>query len=261
LDEDDHYCPYCGEKQTENNSIVVQLPQDKGPEKVEEKSENLTKTLSEIDEKGLWDKRFKIFVIVFCVLSLLIVGILMISHWSPRSKENVINAERATVNDKSEVNTVSEKTVSKEGTSDIDSCTVSDEIDEEEINRRLTFLKSVYAIMFPSDSHNSNIYNPSYLQKYFTSSAMEKFYLECDYTEGDFSYCTDFMIDGNIASMRADYGYKVVQRQIEYMGDGWMLVSNYWDVIDDPAQICLKVEKEAGSYKISDIRDCYNEDN
>lgn len=80
LDEDDLYCPYCGEKQIKNNSIVVQLPQNKESKKVEERSVTLIKTTDEIDEKELWDKRIKTFVIIFCVLSLIILCILLISH-------------------------------------------------------------------------------------------------------------------------------------------------------------------------------------
>lgn len=238
LDDEGSYCPHCGAKQSDS----------------EENADNYV-------EEYQQNHSTRNFLIAFCVLFALIGGIL---YFTMQKKSASIDGGNAiidtTVVDTSMVDTAAVDTAFCESTSSIDSCTISDEIDEEEINRRLAFLKSVYAELFPSERQNNNLYNPSFLQRFFTASAMKKFYLESDYTEGDYSYCTEFMIDGNIAFMRPDYGYKVVQREIDYKGNGWMLVTNHWDVVDEPAKIHIKVEKVEGSYKITDIKGDYAEE-
>lgn len=248
LDDEGSYCPHCGTKQPD----------------YENKDEDVASIAHEVAEEYQEYQRkhiVRILVIVISVLLALIGGIL---YFTMQKKSASIDGGNAiidtTVVDTSMVDTAAVDTAFCESTSSIDSCTISDEIDEEEINRRLAFLKSVYAELFPSERQNNNLYNPSFLQRFFTASAMKKFYLESDYTEGDYSYCTDFMIDGNIAFMRPDYGYKVVQREIDYKGNGWMLVTNHWDVVDEPAKIHIKVEKVEGSYKITDIKGDYAEE-
>lgn len=114
------------------------------------------------------------------------------------------------------------------------------------------FLGSMYKDFF--EPWNENRQDESYLSKFFTKEAMGKFYVESDYDEGDFFYCTDFLINGDISGDASpDYGNKVVSRTIEPKSDGWFLVANIWDVIKKPVKVLLKVEVVGGKYKVTDI--------
>ena len=115
------------------------------------------------------------------------------------------------------------------------------------------FLESMYKTFY--EPYNMDRNGEKLLCKYFVAEAMQKFYVESDYEEGDFFYCTDFLINGSISGDAApDYGDKVVSRTIEPEKEGWFLVTNIWDVIKDPVIVHLQVKYVDGAYKIVDIR-------
>jgi hypothetical protein len=92
------------------------------------------------------------------------------------------------------------------------------------------------------------------LSKYFSESTMSKFYVESDYSAGEFFYCIDFLIDGHIGGGDSpDYGDKVVTRTIENKGNGWYEVTNIWDVIKTPVKVRLKVDNTDSKFFISDF--------
>ncbi len=114
------------------------------------------------------------------------------------------------------------------------------------------FLENMYKDFF--EPWNEDREDKVYLSKFFTSEAMRKFYVESDYEEGEFFYCTDFLVHGDLSgSASPDYGNKVVSRTIEPESDGWFLVTNIWDVIKEPVKVRLQVKNVNGSYKVVDI--------
>ena len=114
------------------------------------------------------------------------------------------------------------------------------------------FLENMYKDFF--EPWNNQRENEAYLSKYFTKQAMDKFYVESDYNEGEYFYCTDFLIHGLIAGGDTpDYGDKIVSRTIEPNDDGWFLVTNIWNAIKDPIKVRLKVKLVDGVYKVVDI--------
>jgi TPR repeat protein len=133
-------------------------------------------------------------------------------------------------------------------------------VDEPAIVNENEFIKSMYKDFF--DPWNSKRAEGAYLSKYFTKEAMRKFYVESDYGEGDFFYCTDFLINGSISGGDSpDYGNKVVYRTIEPEENGWYLVTNIWDVIKDPVIVRLQVKSVNGAFKIVNIEIVDNEVN
>lgn len=114
------------------------------------------------------------------------------------------------------------------------------------------FLENMYKDFF--EPWNKDREDKAYLSKFFTSEAMSKFYVESDYEEGEFFYCTDFLVHGDISgSASPDYGNKVVSRTIVADSDGWFLVTNIWDVIKEPVKVRLQVKNVNGLYKVVDI--------
>lgn len=115
------------------------------------------------------------------------------------------------------------------------------------------FLESMYKEFY--EPYNLERSEVNILSKYFTAETMRKFYVESDYEEGKFFYCTDFLVNGKITGGdMPDYGDKVVSRTIEYESDGWFLVTNIWDVIQKPVKVRLHVKLIDGTYKVVDIR-------
>ena len=128
---------------------------------------------------------------------------------------------------------------------------VSDNISTDLIAAK-EFLESMYKEFY--EPNNIERSEGKFLSKYFTAEAMHKFYVESDYEEGDFFYCTDFLVNGDISGNASpDYGDKVVSRTIEPESDGWFLVTNIWDVIKTPVKVRLQVKSVDGTYKVVDI--------
>lgn len=123
---------------------------------------------------------------------------------------------------------------------------------QEEIIDAESFLKAMYGEFF--EPWNKDRFEKNILSKYFTSSVMSKFYVENDYSQGEYFYCTDFLVDGYIGGGASpDRGDKVVSRTIENKGDGWYEVTNIWDVIDTPVKVRLKVDNMDSKFFITDI--------
>ena len=115
------------------------------------------------------------------------------------------------------------------------------------------FIKGIYKDFY--EPYNIERSEKKLLSKYFTEEAMQKFYVESDYDEGDFFYCTDFLVNGLISgNAEPDYGDKVVSRTIEPEDNDWFLVTNIWDVINKPVKVHLQVKSVDGVYKIVDVR-------
>lgn len=117
------------------------------------------------------------------------------------------------------------------------------------------FIERMYIDLYePFKLYDERRYEKMLLSKYFTKEAMQEFYVESDYEEGDFFYCTDFLVNGSISGAASpDYGDKVVSRTIEPEDNDWFLVTNIWDVIKDPVKVRLQVKSVDESYKIVDI--------
>jgi len=106
------------------------------------------------------------------------------------------------------------------------------------------FIESMYKDLYePFKLYDERRYEKTLLSKYFTKEAMQKFYVESDYEERDFFYCTDFLVNGSISGTASpDYGDEVVFRTIKPESDDWFLVTNIWDVIQTPVKVHLKVK-------------------
>ena len=145
---------------------------------------------------------------------------------------------------------------SKTAVVDSDYITVSG---EQSFENAKDYLESMYKDFY--NPYNYERFDKKLLSKYFTEEAMQKFYVESDYDEGDFFYCTDFLVNGSISGGASpDYGDKVVSRTIEPEENDWFLVTNIWDVIKEPVKVYLQVKSDNGVYKIVDIRE-NNENN
>jgi hypothetical protein len=118
------------------------------------------------------------------------------------------------------------------------------------------FIESMYKDLYePFELYDERRYEKTLLSKYFTKEAMQKFYVESDYEERDFFYCTDFLVNGSISGTASpDYGDEVVFRTIKPESDDWFLVTNIWDVIQTPVKVHLKVKSADGELKIVDIK-------
>ena len=114
------------------------------------------------------------------------------------------------------------------------------------------FIESMYKDFY--EPNNLERSDKKLLSKYFTEEAMQKFYVESDYEDGGFFYCTDFLVNGAISGNASpDYGDKVVSRTIEPENDGWFLVTNIWDVIQEPVKVRLQVKSIDGAFKVVDV--------
>lgn len=115
------------------------------------------------------------------------------------------------------------------------------------------FIEAMYKDFF--ENKNFDTENIANLHKYLSPSVAEKLKKECPYDggEGDFSYVVYFFVDGSLSWERPDYGDKVVSRTIEPEKDGWFMVTNIWDVIQEPVKVRLQVKSVDGALKIVDI--------
>ena len=115
------------------------------------------------------------------------------------------------------------------------------------------FIESMYKDFFENENFDTE--NIANLHKYLSPSVAEKLKKECPYDggEGDFSYVVYFFVDGSLSWERPDYGDKVVSRTIESEKDGWFMVTNIWDVIQEPVKVRLQVKSVDGALKIVDI--------
>lgn len=114
------------------------------------------------------------------------------------------------------------------------------------------FIESMYKDFY--EPYNLERSDKKLLSKYFTAEAMQKFYVESDYEDGEFFYCTDFLVNGDISGNASpDYGDKVISRTIEPENDGWFLVTNIWDVIQEPVKVHLQVKSIDGAFKVVDV--------
>lgn len=114
------------------------------------------------------------------------------------------------------------------------------------------FIENMYKDLF--EPWNLDRFEETTLSKYFTAEAMKKFYYESGYVDDLFLYSTDFLINGDIGDANPDYGDKIISRTIEPMNDGWFLVTNIWDVIQEPVKVYLQVKFLEGGYKVVDIK-------
>ena len=119
-----------------------------------------------------------------------------------------------------------------------------------ESSPKLNFIKNMYNNFY--EPYNAKRFDEKTLSKYFTKKAMTKFYVEDEYSEGEFYYDTDFLLTGVIGG-KGDYGDKVISRTIVPEREDWFLVTNIWDVVQTPLKVHLQVELIDGAYKIVDL--------
>lgn len=229
VNEGDVFCTECGKKigeEEEQSSMdeVVQVEEPKPIQQeaspIEEVEDNVIS--EEYKEEPNFIKKYLPFVIGGIVVLALIIGFFVLNNSNNEPKKQQIKAVDSVMTDS---NTADSKDAK-------------------------VFLEGMYKDLY--EPWNTNRFDETTLSKYFTAEAMKKFYVESDYEEGEFSYSTDFLVNGSLRE--PDYGDKVVSRSIEPESDGWFLVTNTWDVVKEPVRVHLKVKSVDGTIKIVDIK-------
>lgn len=222
LDHDTVFCPYCGTEQTKKDEVNEQnelqdFPQESQPAVVDD-------TLQADEERS--SKKW-----VWIVLSLILLAAIIGSgyYFYDMNSGNKMLVEEP---DSTKIEVVDSTGIAPDAAKG--------------------FIESMYKNFY--DPYNNERTDKKLLSKYFTEEAMQKFYVESDYDEGAFFYCTDFLVNGSISGAASpDYGDKVVSRTIKPESDDWFLVTNIWDVIKEPVKVRMQVKLIDGAYKIVDI--------
>lgn len=113
------------------------------------------------------------------------------------------------------------------------------------------FLQGMYKDYY--ESYNKEMSEEVFLAKYFTKEAIQKFYVEEEYTAGEYYYDTYFLLTGVIGG-KGDYGDEVISRTIVPESNDWFLVTNVWDY-GSKCKIHLQVKSVDGEYKIVDLKE------
>lgn len=232
IEDDSMFCPFCGKPQDvkdvkdEEPESSEQTEQPKQPKPSEQPQEKETYEGEEKEKSKTW---------LWLLLAILITG----GAWYYLLSGSDSDSYPAVEGDYIEEPTDS---VAVESTG-----TAPDVAKE--------FIESMYKDLYePFELYDERRYEKTLLSKYFTKEAMQKFYVESDYEEGDFFYCTDFLVNGSISGTASpDYGDKVVSRTIEPEDNDWFLVTNIWDVIKKPVKVHLQVKSFDGTYKVVDV--------
>ena len=226
LEDDALFCPYCGTEQPKKD-VTIEEKQD-SPNELQQESmaDTLQPDEAKKSKRGIW-------IIVAILLLCAIAGAGYYFFDKSSGNDSYVAAS--------------------------DTIAVDDSSAEYDTIAAKEFIESMYKDLYePFELYDKRRYEKTLLSKYFTKEAMQKFYVESDYEEGDlgdFFYCTDFLVNGSISgSASPDYGYEVVSRTIKPESDDWFLVTNIWDVIQTPVKVHLKVKSADGELKIVDIK-------
>lgn len=222
LDRDTVFCPYCGTEQSKKDEVNEQNEQKDSMQ--ESKPEVVDDILQHDEEKS--SKKW-----VWIVLSLILLAAIIGSgyYFYDMNSGNKMLVEEP---DSTKIEVVDSTGIAPDAAKG--------------------FIESMYKNFY--DPYNNERTDKKLLSKYFTEEAMQKFYVESDYDEGAFFYCTDFLVNGSISGAASpDYGDKVVSRTIKPESDDWFLVTNIWDVIKEPVKVRMQVKLIDGAYKIVDI--------
>lgn len=117
------------------------------------------------------------------------------------------------------------------------------------------FINEMYKDFFANQNFNTE--DAGNLRKYLSDNIIEKLLMECPYDgcEGEKRYGVDCFVDGSLSYERPDYGNSVVKRNIRQMEDDWYEVINYWDVVETPVKVLLKVSESGdNNFKITDFK-------
>ena len=222
LDNDTVFCPYCGTEQPHN--VVA----------VEEKTSS---------KKWIW-------AVVGVLIAVVIGG--GYYYLSQNEGKTTVLAEAVDSDSIAVVDTIENDPLAVEAAESRKA--MMEGIAELEVEEKISFIKEMYDDFF--ENRNFNTENAANLKKYLSPNVMERILIECPFegSEGEKSFIVDCFRDGSLTYERPDYGDKVIKREIHSNGDDWFEVTNYWDAVETPVKVCLKVEDEDGTMKVVDFR-------
>lgn len=257
------FCPICGANQNEakepiqqtNTSDEEQSQQNQAVSikhedisTANERQEELVNTIQPYEQGGsskgwLW-----------IVVGVLFVGLIGGGYWYySQSQQNGQLIERNDTDTIEELtDTIENDPVAVEAAESRKA--MMEGIAELEIEEKISFIKEMYDDFF--ENRNFNTENAANLKKYLSPNVMERILIECPFegSEGEKSFIVDCFRDGSLTYERPDYGDKVIKREIHDNGDNWFEVTNYWDAVETPVKVRLKIEDEDGTMKVVDFR-------
>ncbi len=122
-----------------------------------------------------------------------------------------------------------------------------------DIEDKKSFIEEMYDVFF--GSRKSESYDIANVKKYLSSRVLERITFESPYENNTSYYILDYFRDGSLSFERPDYGNKVVDMEINKIGDEWFEVISVWDVIKTPVKVRIKIGTDKnGEYKVVDFK-------
>jgi hypothetical protein len=119
---------------------------------------------------------------------------------------------------------------------------------------KIAFIKRMYKDFFENSSFDTE--NLSQLRKYLSSDVAKQIRMQCPYDgcdETDSSYVVYLFVDGSLSYERPDPGNRVVTRSIKPLKYDWFVVTNIWDVVEDPITVGLKIQNTKNGLSVVDF--------
>lgn len=122
-----------------------------------------------------------------------------------------------------------------------------------DIEDKKSFIEEMYDVFF--GSRKSESYDIANVKKYLSPRVLERITFESPYENNTSYYILDYFRDGSLSFERPDYGNKVVDMEINKIGDEWFEVISVWDVIKTPVKVRIKIGTDKnGEYKVVDFK-------
>lgn len=122
-----------------------------------------------------------------------------------------------------------------------------------DIEDKKSFIEEMYDVFF--GSRKSESYDIANVKKYLSQRVLERITFESPYENKTSYYILDYFRDGSLSFERPDYGDKVVDMEINKIGNEWFEVISIWDVIKTPVKVRIKIGTDKnGEYKVVDFK-------
>ena len=122
-----------------------------------------------------------------------------------------------------------------------------------DIEDKKSFIEEMYDVFF--GSRKSESYDIANVKKYLSPRVLERITFESPYENKTSYYILDYFRDGSLSFERPDYGNKVVNMEINKIGNEWFEVISIWDVIKTPVKVRIKIGTDKnGEYKVVDFK-------